>query len=557
MRTRANLPIEQNGPLRTRFISAMKHAVIVLLTCHFALVSAQPPTAQTAAEHRKQGLLYYQQSDMQKALTHFRLAVQADPNDAESHDYIGLILAESGQVAAAIPEFRRAIEINRNLYQAHYHLALAYDQTKREDGAIAHYEQALRIKADFVPARYGLSSICAKRGDLDGAIHLLRQVIQAAPTFAQARYNLGLALWRKYRDKRSPQKESDVQEAENEFRQATQLEPREPRHFVALGELLADKGKLSQAVEVLHTAVTLAPEHAEYRYNLGLALRMKGDVQAAEQELRKALQLDPTHVAARRALGLVLRQRGDFQAAATELRRAIDEQPRDAEVRHNLGTVLLRLNDVAGAIEQLRQAVRLEPYFSEARLTQALQRAGRTGEAQIEQEEARRIDTLRANRGRATVLLQAGLDHLKSGNVTEALSVLREAVRLSPDFAEAHYQLAVALWQSSSDMSEVVRELNQAVEWDPDHARTHLQLGLVHEQQGRLKEAQARFRRAIGLAPGLLEARRALARTAAQMSDWPTAISEYESILAWDPADAQARKGLEEALRERERQRSE
>ena len=273
---------------------------------------------------------------------------------------------------------------------------------------------------------------------------------------------------------------------------------------------------------------------------------MKGDLEGAEAELRKALQLDPHQAPARRSLGLVLRQKGDLQAAAVELRLAASQLPEDAEVRDKLGAVLLGLNDLSGAISELRQAVRLDPHFFEARLTlaRALQRAGQGEAAQKEREEAQRIETLYRARGRAVVLLQAAADHLRAGDTAKALAELREATTLSPDFAEAHWQLAASLWQSSGDLAEIIKELHTALELDPDHARAHYQLGLARTKQGMTGLAKAEFSRALELAPSLCDARRALAEMADADRDWPKAIAEYQKYLAWRPNDDAAQKAL-------------
>jgi tetratricopeptide (TPR) repeat protein len=235
-----------------------------------------------------------------------------------------------------------------------------------------------------------------------------------------------------------------------------------------------------------------------------------------------------------------------LQAAAVELRLAASQQPEDAEVRHNLGAVLLGLNDLSGAISELRQAVRLDPYFSEARLTlaRALQRAGEGEAAKKEREEAQRIDTLHRARGRAVVLLQAAADHLQAGDTAKALAELREATTLSPDFAEAHWQLATSLWQSSGDLAEIIKELHTVLELNPDHARAHYQLGLARKKQGMTGLAKAEFSRALELAPSLCDARRALAEMAGADRDWPKAIAEYQKYLAWRPNDDAAQKAL-------------
>src|SRR6266581_404822 len=70
----------------------------------FPLLAQKTP----AEMHQQQGIFYLRQHDLQSALAQFRSAMELNPNDALSQDYIGVVLGESGAVQAAIPEFEKA-----------------------------------------------------------------------------------------------------------------------------------------------------------------------------------------------------------------------------------------------------------------------------------------------------------------------------------------------------------------------------------------------------------------------------------------------------------------
>ena len=114
---------------------------------------------------------------------------------------------------------------NPALPDPHFHLGLAYERTGRTSQAIAEYHEALRLDPAMLEARYGLSAICAKLGDLDGAIRLLREVIKAAPNFGEAHYNLGLNLWNKYKSSMGLRQKADLDDAQEELKTASQLQP--------------------------------------------------------------------------------------------------------------------------------------------------------------------------------------------------------------------------------------------------------------------------------------------------------------------------------------------
>jgi tetratricopeptide (TPR) repeat protein len=142
------------------------------------------------------------------------------------------------------------------------------------------------------------------------------------------------------------------------------------------------------------------------------------------------------------------------------------------------------------------------------------------------------------------VLLQAAGDHLRVGDTAKALPEIREAATLSPDFAEAHWQLAASLWKTSGDLAEIIKELHTALELNPDHAQAHYLLGPARQKQGMTGLARAEFNRALELAPSLSDARRASAEMAGAEGDWPKAVAEYQKYLVSRPNDDAAQKAL-------------
>jgi tetratricopeptide (TPR) repeat protein len=528
------------------FLTVIVHSVASQVTGQ----TGQGPSA--AAESRQQqGIHYFKQRNLQKALSEFRAAIELNPKDAISHDYIGVIMGESGMAEAAIPAFQQAIKHNPKFAEAHFHLGLSYDRTGRMDEAIAEYQEALRLKPELAEARYGLSAICVRVGDLSGAIDLLRQVIKAVPNFSEARYNLALNLWNKYKNSTNLRLKSDLDEAVQELLAASRLEPRQPMIHAVLGRILIERQDLERAVEHLRKAVELTPNNPEYRYDLGLALRLKGELEAAEAELRVAINYNPRYGLARRALGLILRQKGDFEGAAAELRISVTELPEDSQGHHLLGTVLLKLNDVNGAIEELRQAIRLDPYLTEAHvnLAQALQKAGQKEEAQREVMESRKIESEKSSVGRAMVLIEKATDHINKGEHAKAVGLLREAPIVSPKFPETHYQLGMALRQSSANEAESEAAFRRVLDLDSGHAVARYQLGLLLRKRGDKLNASFEFRKAAQLAPSLAECYRELGRIALDARDWVTAEAEYKKFLAWEPEDPEAHYDLATALK--------
>ena len=84
------------------------------------------------------------------------------------------------------------------------------------------------------------------------------------------------------------------------------------------------------------------------------------------------------------------------------------------------------------------------------------------------------------------------------GKLDEAIAEYRQAIRLIPDFAEAHNDLGIALKEQGKP-DESIAEYRQAIRLKPDLAWAHNNLGNALKEQGKLNEAIAEYREAIRL----------------------------------------------------------
>ncbi len=89
---------------------------------------------------------------------------------------------------------------------------------------------------------------------------------------------------------------------------------------------------------------------------------------------------------------------------------------------------------------------------------------------------------------------------LSADQLDEALAAYKDAERMEPDLADAHYGEGLALYQLQRH-AEAEPALLRAVELDPEQALYHVYLGRVLGRLDRLEEAVEVFRRATVLEP--------------------------------------------------------
>ncbi len=88
------------------------------------------------------------------------------------------------------------------------------------------------------------------------------------------------------------------------------------------------------------------------------------------------------------------------------------------------------------------------------------------------------------------------------GDTVGAIEQFRTSIRLSPNYAAAHNNLAGSL-MSLSQWDEAANEFQTALNLDPELARAHAGLGYVLMKQAKLDEAIKHFQKALELDPSL------------------------------------------------------
>jgi tetratricopeptide (TPR) repeat protein len=156
---------------------------------------------------------------------------------------------------------------------------------------------------------------------------------------------------------------------------------------------------------------------------------------------------------------------------------------------------------------------------------------------------------LRLQPHRAEAHYGAGLILAALGRPDEALACYRQAVALRPAFAEALTNLGVALAQRG-DLPAALDHLRQATAAGPGFAPAHHNLGVALLQRGRPEEAAASLRRALDLRPDYAEAHFNLAHALTALDRRDEALAALREAVRCKPDHAEALCNLGLALTE-------
>jgi Flp pilus assembly protein TadD len=165
---------------------------------------------------------------------------------------------------------------------------------------------------------------------------------------------------------------------------------------------------------------------------------------------------------------VVLWQTGRGDEAVALFTEALARRSQYAEAHYMLGTIFKQRGDLDAALAEFRQTIRLSPGSAEAHtsLGQVLNATHDPAGAASALAEAERLNKLKADTQASIFAVNAGVERLKHDDVAAALARFREAVRLAPDNAQAHYQLAIALRRTGA-LEQSRREFQMARRLSP------------------------------------------------------------------------------------------
>jgi len=109
-----------------------------------------------------------------------------------------------------------------------------------------------------------------------------------------------------------------------------------------LQQMLADTGKLTEAIANCNQAIQINPNHAEAYDNLGLALHQQGYLSEAMTAYQQALRINPRLATVHNHLGWALYQQGHLPEAIQAYERAIQLDPGLSLAQQNLAMALQR-----------------------------------------------------------------------------------------------------------------------------------------------------------------------------------------------------------------------
>lgn len=218
------------------------------------------------ASYMNRGSAYHKLGDFGDALADYHRAVQLNPQHEDAYLKRGILYKDIKNYRAALADFNKVLELNPQSLVAFLGCGDCYDALHDWEGAVGNFNEALRLKPNNAQVYFRCGVIYAEQKYYDKALYHFNKSIEQDPSNIEAYYNRGIVYFSLKRRQEARLEfnsvirrqadhagayymrglcyeiEKDFEHAEDDYRQALQLDPYHRKAEIRLAEI---RGRLS------------------------------------------------------------------------------------------------------------------------------------------------------------------------------------------------------------------------------------------------------------------------------------------------------------------------
>jgi tetratricopeptide (TPR) repeat protein len=276
-------------------------------------------------------------------------------------EHLGAVYLEENKTDQAVAAYQKMIDMGGNSVARGYQGEVdAYRDAHEFDKAIDISRKAVAANPKDRDLKLMLAGELADQGHPDEGMAMAKSLLDGATPdqqrgvwFAISQMNIRLRRWKDAEDaldKAEPlvtkkedrtylfflrgewaERQKHMDQAEQYFRQALDLDPQNAMTLNYLGYMWADKGiKLPEALKLIRQAVTIEPMNGAYLDSLGWVYFKMGEYELAEDNLRQAVNRDQTDPTVHMHLGDLYEKTGRIRLAAAQWELSLAEFAKSA-----------------------------------------------------------------------------------------------------------------------------------------------------------------------------------------------------------------------------------
>ena len=262
---------------------------------YLAILERDPACAEC---HNAFGFLCERNRDYDRAIGHYRKALEARPGWARPLYHIGTCRLDQGDAAEAERALKEAVAADPADASIHNALGIASARLGKDDAAEAEYRAAAAIRPDWIAPQWNLAILCDQQGRYRESDRALARVLEIDPEHFDALYkrvqHLVGAL--------------EYGMAEKFARRLVAAHPDKAASHEALGMVLWSRKDLVEAEGCFNDAIGLDEKSAGAWLGLGHVRLAQRRYAEAERNYRKAVELAPDALDAKRGVEMASQQ---------------------------------------------------------------------------------------------------------------------------------------------------------------------------------------------------------------------------------------------------------
>jgi tetratricopeptide (TPR) repeat protein len=275
-----------------------------------------------------------------------RKYLEARPDDPDARLQLAQSLVRLGKPQDAMAELDKVPEKDRSA-EIYYAIGRVDLMQSRPGPARAALEKADAMNPNHPEVLQALLQLDNVEGKLKDSLDRIAKAVSAQPQTAALVHLQGIA----YALDRRPS------DAEQSFRRAIELDPKDLAPYQSLAALLAASGRVTDTIKTYEKALETQPNAAPIRVTLGSLYETTGEKDKAIEQYQKAIEIEPNQAAAKNNLAYLLAESGQNLDRALDLaQEAKALLPEDPNTADTLGWVLFRKGVPGAAIGYLKDA---------------------------------------------------------------------------------------------------------------------------------------------------------------------------------------------------------
>ena len=496
---------------------------------------------------------FYQQGQLDEALTYYRQAIELNNKSAPAHQKLAMALQKQGNLPEAMIHYRKAIVLNND----------HSDEGENEKIASANLQlpdfEANLQKYTQISKAY--TSIDSPNEHISNSS--LTETIQPNSTNVENK-NKPIFLSAKKVTPQSKKEAAEIyvqqalaygdeqkwQEAIQACQQAVNLVPNLAEAYKLWGNALQRMGQTADAMGYYAKALEIQPDLAEVYANLGSLYAQQKKWQEAQEYYQKAIVIKPEFAGAYRNLAKVWQQLGEPKKAWDYQNKALSLEPGKitAEEHLQLGDNLLLENKPHQAIEHYRKSIQLAPNLrlGYQKLAETWEQLGEWQEAATYYRQMLKLDAPTPNADDTQPRLAGKADSPALPPVLPQVSKSnghQKQQRLLPETKLTRRQENTAIKYDARENKKLdlaIAKYQRKAQELTGSATIQSNLGSLYAQKKDWRKAIGHYQKAIQLNPNMAGAYRNLARVLEKIDKKAEATKCWYQALSIEPHSATA-----------------